>query len=242
MIESGSVIAANPDISRIGTLVGEPARANMLALLLDGRAFTAGELTYAAGISPQTASGHLAKLVNAGLLSVWRSGRERYFRLASAEVAQMLETIMTVAALDPTNIARVNRDQTLRTARICYDHLAGRLGVALADELSRRDYIHLTEGGEVTESGKEFLKEFGIDTEEAKHRRRAFCRACLDWTERRPHVAGAVGAALASRCFQLGWVKRLEDTRALLISSVGIDGFAETFGLSREVLVTGAPN
>jgi DNA-binding transcriptional ArsR family regulator len=236
------MIAANPNISRIGSLVGEPARANMLALLMDGRAFTAGELTYAAGISPQTASGHLKKLVNAGLLSVWQSGRERYFRLASGEVGQMLETIMAVAALDPNNIARTNRDQTLRTARICYDHLAGRLGVALADKLSRRKFIHLSEGGEVTESGKDFLEEFGIDIAAVKHRRRAFCRACLDWTERRSHLAGAIGAALASRCFQLGWVKRLEDTRALLISSAGIDGFVEIFGLSREALVAAWPN
>jgi hypothetical protein len=201
---------------------------------MDGRALTAGELAYAAGVSPQTTSGHLAKLTEGRLLSLERQGRHRYYRLASPLVGRMIEGIMAVAVTGPPRHRPPAKfDAALRTARTCYDHFAGRLGVGLADALAERGHVVLADGGgEVTESGAAFLAEFGLDLAAAHERRRAFCRPCLDWTERRPHLAGAVGAALARRCFDLRWVERLRDSRALVITVAGRQGLAELFGLS----------
>ncbi|MGE5270756.1 MAG: ArsR/SmtB family transcription factor [Thiohalocapsa sp.] len=222
------------DIAEIGALVGDPARANILAALMDGRALTAGELAYFAGVSPQTASGHLAKLAAANLLMPAKQGRHRYYRLASPLVGQMLEGILAVAAVQlparrrPT--ARI--DDEMRTARTCYDHIAGRLGVGLADSLTERGHVVLAEdGGEVTPAGGTFLDEFGVDLAVRKGSTRAYCRSCLDWSERRPHIAGAVGAALCARLLALGWVERRRDTRALAITAAGRRGFAEAFGV-----------
>jgi DNA-binding transcriptional ArsR family regulator len=225
---------ADPRLAEIAALVGDPARANILAALTDGRALSASELAYCAGVSPQTTSGHLAKLTEAQLLRVEKQGRHRYYRLATARVGHMIEGIMTVAADAPQRLRPVSRaDAEMRLARTCYDHLAGRLGVGLADALAERGYLLLTEdGGEVTEAGLEFLSCFGLDLAEARRRRRIYCRPCLDWTERRAHLAGAVGAALAARCFDLGWFKRQRDTRALKIMPAGRDGLAEIFGLT----------
>lgn len=225
------------DTTRIAAtafLLGDPARANMLAALMDGRALTAKELAYAAHVSPQTTSGHLGKLTEAGLLTPHRQGRHRYYRLASPLVGQMLEGIMAVAAsVDATIPERRGTwrgGEALRTARTCYDHLAGRLGVALADSLCERGHVALTEdGGEVTDTGHRFLRMFGAEPEPG---RRAFCRPCLDWSERRPHIAGRLGAALACRCFELGWIARQRDTRAVAITEAGRNGFAEQFGVA----------
>ncbi len=220
-------------MAEIAALVGNPARANVLSLLLDGRALTAGELSYAAGVSPQTTSGHLGRLTEAGLLTVHRQGRHAYYRLASPLVGRMLESIMAVAADGPArHRQRWRGGEALRTARTCYDHLAGRLGVALADTLSDRDHVVLGEdGGIVTPDGEQFLAEFGIDVPTVRQGKRAFCRPCLDWSERRPHLAGAVAAALASRCFDLGWLRRERDSRAVAITPKGRAGFAERFGI-----------
>jgi DNA-binding transcriptional ArsR family regulator len=226
-------MTAGTNIAEIAALVGDPARANMLDALLDGRALTAGELAYAAHVTASTASGHLAKLTEAGLLGVVRQGRHRYFRLASPRVAQMLESIMAVAALQgaPRYRPRSARDDALRLARTCYDHLAGVLGVGLADTLVARAQIVLTEdGGTVTEAGIAFLSGFGID-EPQDPMRRVFCRPCLDFTERRPHLAGRLGAALARRCFEQGWIERLRDSRAVRVTAPGRAGLAEAFGL-----------
>jgi DNA-binding transcriptional ArsR family regulator len=225
---------SDPGLAEVAALVGDPARANMLCALIDGRALTASELAYAAGVSPQTTSSHLAKLTEAGLLSLRQQGRHRYYRLASPLVARMLEGIMAVAAEGPPRHRPPSKlDEALRMARTCYDHLAGRLGVGLADALAARGHITLSEeGGEVTVAGLEFCVGFGLDLEAVRRRRRIFCRPCLDWTERRPHLAGAFGAALAQRCFDLGWLQRRRDSRALTISPAGRRGLAETFGLS----------
>lgn len=207
---------ADPRLAEIAALVGDPARANILSALSDGRALSASELAYFAGVSPQTTSGHLAKLTEAQLLAVEKQGRHRYYRLATARVAHMIEGIMAVAGAPRADRPPAKADAGLRLARTCYDHLAGRLGVGLADALHQRGHVVLTEdGGEVTEAGVEFLSHFGVDLVEARRRRRIYCRPCLDWTERRAHLAGAVGAALAARCFDLGWLKRQRDTRAL---------------------------
>ncbi|HUI95638.1 MAG TPA: helix-turn-helix transcriptional regulator [Xanthobacteraceae bacterium] len=219
-------------LAEVAALVGDPARANILCALLDGRALTAGELAYAANVSPQTTSGHLAKLTQAHLLDVLKQGRHRYFRIATPQVAQMLESIMAVALQTPPRHRPASRaDDAMRLARTCYDHFAGRLGVGLADTLCGRGHVLLAEdGGEVTPQGHEFFDRFGITL--VKNRRRIFCRACVDWTERRPHLGGAVGAALANRCFDLGWVKRMREGRALTITPTGRTGLREVFDLS----------
>ncbi len=219
--------------AEIAALVGDPARANILMALSDGRALTATELAYLAHITPQTASGHLAKLVDGRLLSVAKQGRHRYFRLASPLVGRMLESINAMAAIEgpPRYRPRSPADDAVRQARYCYDHLAGRLGVALADALVEKGHVEFgDDGGVVTPSGTEFLTAFGLDL--AAKTRRAFCRPCIDWSERRPHIAGAVGAGLAARCFDLGWIARIRDTRAVKITAKGRAGFGETFGIA----------
>jgi DNA-binding transcriptional ArsR family regulator len=228
-----SGMPGSPSISEVAALVGNPARANVLLALLDGRALTAGELAYAAGVSPQTTSGHLARMTDARLLTLTKQGRHSYYRLASPLVGRMLEGIMAVAVDGPPRYRpRWRGDDELRMARTCYDHLAGRLGVALADVLAARDHVVLSEdGGMVTPSGEQFFLGFGIDVREMNHGRRAFCRPCLDWSERRPHLAGAVGAAVAARCFELGWIEHVRDPRALKILPKGKRGFADLFGI-----------
>lgn len=225
---------SGPHIADIAALVGDPARANMLSALLDGRALTATELAYAAGVTPQTASGHLAKLADMGLLSPEKQGRHRYFRLATPLVARMLESIMAVAEAGPARYRpHWTGGDTLRAARTCYDHLAGRAAVAIADALIKRGHVELAEdGGVVTPSGVALLTGFGIDLEAARKRRRTFCKPCLDWSERRPHLAGAVGAGLAERGFALGWFERVKDTRAVAITGAGRRGLLEVFGVS----------
>lgn len=224
---------SGPYIAEIAALLGDPARANMLSALMDGGALSAGELAFAAHVTAQTASAHLSKLVQAGLLIDEKRGRHRYFRLASAEVARMLEEIMAVAVTRaPRYRPAWMRDEALRSARTCYDHLAGRLGVALAESLAERRYVLLDEdGGEVTGEGVRFFDAFGADLSSAGGRRRRFCRPCIDWSERRPHLGGAVGAALARRCFALGWIERVKDSRAVAITACGRDGFLAGFGV-----------
>jgi DNA-binding transcriptional ArsR family regulator len=219
------------DMSRIAALLGDPARANILMALFDGSALTAKELAFAAHVSPQTTSGHLAKLTDAQLLTVERQGRHRYFRLSSPLVGQMMESVMAVASSMPTATSRPWRGgEPLRTARTCYDHLAGRLGVALADSLTGSGYLELSpDGGAVTEAGDTFLARFGAHPAAGK---RVFCRPCLDWSERRPHIAGRLGAALADRCVALGWLQRQRDTRAVAITPAGKRGFTDTFGIT----------
>ncbi len=222
------------DLAEIGALVGDPARANILAALMDGRALTAGELAYVAGVMPQTASGHLAKLSEANLLALEKQGRHRYYRLHSPLVGRMLEGILAVAAVQlPARRLPPSRiEEQMRTARTCYDHIAGRLGVGIADALTGRGHVVLAEdGGEVTETGVAFLAGFGIEPAARKRSQRAFCRACLDWSERRPHIAGAIGARVLGRCLDLSWVERRRDTRALKITAEGRRGFAEAFGV-----------
>jgi len=221
-------------LAEIGALIGDPARARMLQALMSGRALTAGELAFQAGVTPQTASGHLAKLADLGLLALEQQGRHRYFRLASAEIGRMLEGIQLVAALHapPRHRPRSLADEKLRLARTCYDHLAGRLGVALADALTAGHHVELSaEGGEVTAAGGAFLAGLGLDLAAASGRRRAFCPPCLDWSERRPHLAGALGAALAGHFFQRRWIERDRDSRAVAITAAGRQALKESFGV-----------
>jgi DNA-binding transcriptional ArsR family regulator len=227
-------MSSAPHIAEVASLVGDPARANILCALLDGRALTATELAFAAGVTPQTTSAHLARLTAAKLLLLAKQGRHRYYRLAGPHVGLMLESIMNVALTGPPRFQPKSKaDDKLRSARTCYDHIAGVLGVGLADRLSEREFVVLgDEAGEVTPEGAAFLAKLGVDLSSARARRRVFCRPCLDWTERRPHIGGAVGAALANRCFELNWIARMRDSRALTITPAGRRGLMETFGLS----------
>lgn len=223
-----------PKIAQVASLVGDPARANMLAVLMDGRALTASELAYFSGVSPQTASGHLAKLSDSGLLTLEKQGRHRYFRLATPLVGRMLESLMVVAQEGPARQRNPWRGgEALRNARTCYDHMAGRIAVAIADSLLAHSHIVLDEeGGMVTDAGRAFLRTRGIALTESK--RRVFCRPCLDWSERRPHLAGTVGAALLNHGLERGWVKRVKDSRALEVTALGRGELAAAFGLETE--------
>lgn len=222
------------DLSGIAALIGDPARANILAALLGGRALTASELAFFARVSPQTTSGHLAKLTDGKLLTMMRQGRHRYYRLATPLVGQMLEGIMAVATDGPPRHRPIStRESAIRTARTCYDHFAGKLGVALAERLSARNHILLSDdGGEVTDEGAGFLADFGIDLDAARRKKRIFCRPCVDWTERQLHIGGAVGAALAARCFELQWFARSRDSRALAVTEAGKRGLDEIFAIA----------
>jgi len=221
-------------LAHVAAVIGDVARANILSALMDGRALAAGELAWYAGVTAQTTSGHLTKLVEAQLIVVEKQGRHRYYRLASAEVAQALEALMAVAAQGPRRHRPIGpRDEALRAARVCYDHLAGRLGVALADGLRARGHVVLADGaGAVTSEGRQFLAGFGIDLPDGPPSGRPLCRTCLDWSERRPHLAGRLGAALYSRCTELGWLERAKDSRAVRVTVKGRSGLAETFDIS----------
>jgi DNA-binding transcriptional ArsR family regulator len=222
-----------PIIAEIAALVGDPARATMVSALLDGRALTASELALAARITPQTASTHLAKLTGAGLFSVVRNGRQRFFRLASPAVADMIDGIVAVALEKRPRYRPLSRQaRALSAARICYGHLAGRLSVDLIDSMVAREHVVLDdEAAEITIAGTRFLTKFGIELPTRRSSRSHFCRLCLDWTERRPHLAGAVGAAITTRYFDLGWLERIKRSQAVSVTRSGRRGFQETFGI-----------
>jgi DNA-binding transcriptional ArsR family regulator len=233
-------MANTKTFAEIAALAGDPVRAAMLHALMDGRALTALELARVAGIAPQTASGHLARLASAGLLLVQKQGRHRYHQLGSRAVAQMIESIMQVAceSYSPaTNPTTGPSDAALRAARICYDHLAGQLGVALTDAMTGAGYAELSsEGGLLTSKGVCFLNRMGIETgglltAAGNPSRRVLCRACLDWSERRMHLGGAIGAAICHHSLARGWIRRSRGTRAVLITPTGRQFFREHFGI-----------
>jgi DNA-binding transcriptional ArsR family regulator len=226
------VAAAN--MVEVAALVGDTARATILAALMGGQALTASELASLARISRSTASEHLAKLVDARLIAVTTKRQFRYFRIASPLVARMLESMIAVAAIEvpSRHQPKSAEDAALRRARTCYDHLAGQLGVAIADALIANGTLVLADdGGEVTERGVTFLTSFGVDLTSKSCGSRIFCRPCLDWSERRYHVAGHVGAEIWRRCLELGWVTRQRDTRAVGIAPLGAIGLLNTFGV-----------
>jgi DNA-binding transcriptional ArsR family regulator len=214
---------ADADLARVAGLIGDHHRAGFLLALLGGDELSAGELAGRTGASSSLTSGHLAKLLEGGLVGAERRGRHRYYRLAGPEVAGAIEGLLAIAPGRPAdNLRESTRGEAIRRARTCYDHLAGRLGVALTDALGREGLLRADDDGwALTGLGRRRLGELGIDLEAVERRRRTFIRPCLDWTERRPHLAGALGASLAGRILELGWVERLPDTRALLITADG---------------------
>jgi DNA-binding transcriptional ArsR family regulator len=226
-------MSSAPTFADMAALLGDPARANILTALMDGRVLAAKELAFVAGVSPQTTSAHLAKLAEGRLVSVEAAGRHRLYRLADPLVARAIEALMVLSAERPhRHRPPVRGGEALRAARTCYDHLAGRLGVAIADALIASGDLQ-QEGGafSVTPGGQARFAALGIDIARVARQRRGFATACLDWSERRPHLAGALGAALAQHCFALGWIERLPGTRAIRLTAAGQDGFSRAFGM-----------
>lgn len=218
-------------LAEFGALLAEPARAAIVLALLDSRARPAGELATIAGVAAATASAHLKRLADAGLLSVVGQGRHRYYRLADEDVAHWIETLMLAA---PRRIKeRSIADRDLAAARTCYKHLAGKLGVALFDRLRGAHALDLgSDAVRLNRNGESLLRESGLIVEGDAAVLGLDGRTCVDWTERRFHLSGVVGAAITTRCFDLGWVRRERNPRALQITPKGREGFRRSFGFS----------
>jgi DNA-binding transcriptional ArsR family regulator len=211
-----------PNIARVAAVIGERGRAQVLGALMDGRALTATELADAVGVTRSTMSSHLSRLQQARLIAAESQGRHRYFRIANADVAELLEGMMGLAQLTTPPQAFGPRDPALRKARLCYDHLAGELGVLIYDGLDRHGcFVHANDGLSMNESGWALLNKLGVSATHIPQTRRPLCRACVDWSERRHHLAGALGAALAARLMELRWAKRVPHSRALHVSPQG---------------------
>jgi DNA-binding transcriptional ArsR family regulator len=225
---------AGPDIAMVASLVGDPARSNMLTALMSGRALTASELAQEAGITPQTASSHLAKLEAGGLIEPEKQGRHRYYRLTGPDVASVLEGLAGLAARAGHMRVRTGpKDPALRRARICYDHLAGDLGVQMLDSMKKQRLVRQSKQEiELTGDGKRFMaRALQIDADTLLHPRRPVCKACLDWSERRHHLAGTLGAAMMARFTELKWAARdsAPGSRVVNFSRIGEKRFAALF-------------
>lgn len=214
-----------PDIARVAAAIGDPARANMLTALMSGKALTSSELAQEAGVAAATASSHLARLQHAGLVTVEQQGRHRYWRMTGPEVAEVLEKLMGLAArTGPMRVRTGPREPALRKARVCYDHLAGDYGVRLFDSLVVRNIINVDDGGlSLGAAAAPFISDMQLTIRPG----RPPCRACLDWSVRRHHLAGALGAALLDRMFALGWAKREAGSRAVSFTTDGERQFLE---------------
>jgi DNA-binding transcriptional ArsR family regulator len=221
-----------PDIALVASLLGDPARANMLTALMDGAALTAGELSRCAGVTAQTASSHLGKLKAGGLITERRQGRHVYYSLADADVGAVLEGLMGLAARAGRMRTRPGpRDEALREARVCYDHLAGERGVAMLDGLKARGFVAAEgESLRLTDEGRRFIGDLGVDAAALEGARRPVCKACLDWSVRRTHLAGGLGAALLVRMIDLRWVRREPDSRRVTFTAEGRAAFETAFG------------
>lgn len=220
-----------PNIVGIAALIGDHARAEVLTALMADRALTATELASVAGVTKQTISTHLAKLVDAGLVTVERQGRHRYFRLADRDVAQLIESLMGVAFRTGALRARSSpREPALRKARVCYDHLAGEVGVGIYESLLQRRALALGAGGlELTPAGRQLFLKLGIEVDALAKQKRGLCKACLDWSERRHHLAGALGAALLARFVHLGWARPAKNSRVIALTLSGQRALQQMF-------------
>lgn len=220
-----------PDIARIAVLIGDPARANMLTALSSGVALTASELAAEAGVTKQTASAHLTKLLDAQLLAVEQQGRHRYFRLEGEDVSDLLESLTGVAELrGATRLRTGPREPALRRARVCYNHLAGELGVGLFDAMRANRWIAV-DGRDVAvpKAGRTAFAAFGIDVAALEGDRRPLCRTCLDWSVRRSHLAGSLATAILDQVFERKWAKRVTGTRIVEFSANGERAFTAAF-------------
>lgn len=220
-------------LARFASLFADPSRATFCTALLDGRAWTPGELAQHAGIAPSTASAHVTLLVNGGVLAEARQGRHRYVRIANPEIAALLEDMATHAPPDtpPRTLRESTRRKAITRARTCYDHLAGRLGVAITDALIGKGFVTDDAGFAFTPSGLAWLQGTGIEITKGK---RTFARVCLDWTERRPHLSGAAGAALCQHAFAHQWIERIGTDRAIRVTESGDHALATLLGLHED--------
>jgi DNA-binding transcriptional ArsR family regulator len=220
-----------PDIARVAALIGDPARANMLTALMSGKAVTATELAGEAGVTLQTASAHLSKLDQGGLLRLRKQGRHKYFSLANDDVARVLEGLMGLAAGSGHMRSRTGpKDPALRKARVCYNHLAGDMGIQLFDSLAGRRLLRRKETTlDLSEEGRALVCDFGIEIDRLTSQRTPLCRECLDWSERRSHLAGSLGRAFLSRFEEKGWARRERGTRIVRFSPMGERAFAKMF-------------
>ncbi len=222
-----------PNIALLGSLIGDPARTNILLALMSGKALTASELALEAGITPQTASTHLAKLLDAKLLRLHKQGRHRYFALADDDVGHLLETMMGLAAkLGHSRTRTGPKDPAMRKARVCYNHLAGEYGVHMLNSMLAQGYLSAAaEQIELTAAGENFLQRLGLDIKALSRKRRPVCKPCLDWSARRPHLAGTLGTALLNHFYESKWAHRQEGTRVVDFSPVGEKLFFSAFPL-----------
>ncbi len=220
-------------IAEIAALIGDPTRAELLTALLGGQALTASELAVVARVTKPTISAHLAKLVAARLVAIESQGRHRYARLADRRVAHLLESLLGVATrVAVPRATALAREPALRRARVCYDHLAGDLGVLVYDSLEQRGLIEARDGGlGLTAAGRRFFRRLGIEVEPLERGRRPLCRSCLDWTARRHHLAGPLASALLERCFTLGWARRARGSRVVHFFALGEAALRERFPL-----------
>lgn len=220
-----------PDIAYVAALIGDPARANMLTALISGKALTVSELAEEAGVTIQTASAHLSKLDDGGLLRPRKQGRHKYFSLANNEVAHVLEGLMGLAANAGHLRKRTGpKDAALRQARVCYNHLAGTMGTQMFDALMAAGHVELKgDDLHLTETGARFVADFGIDLDELRSRKTPLCRECLDWSERRSHLAGSLGRAFLTRFEELNWATRDAGTRVVNFTDRGAVGFHKLF-------------
>jgi DNA-binding transcriptional ArsR family regulator len=222
---------AGPDIAIIAALMGDPARANMLTALMSGRALTASELAHEAGVTPQTASSHLSKLESGGLITIEKQGRHRYFRLTGPDVAALLESLMGVASRVGHLRTRTGpKDPALRHARVCYDHLAGDLGVRMFDSMTKQKLISAKDDTlALTSKGGLFCEKLGLDMVSVGKANRPVCKTCLDWSARRSHMAGSLGAVLLKQFYDLKWAKREPNSRVVTFSPKGENQFNKLF-------------
>lgn len=220
-----------PNIAEIAALIGDPARANILMALMGGQALTATELSHEAGVTKQTASAHLAKLEGGGLIGVRKQGRHKYYALAHYGVADALEGLMGLAAERGHLRTKPGpRDPALRKARVCYNHLAGDMGIRLYDSLVSRQFLRPNNPGlDLTLGGRDFIEAFGIDLATLEASKAPLCKECLDWSNRRSHLAGGLGRAMFSRLDALGWAKRQPNSRTVLFTPDGERQFLKTF-------------
>ncbi|WP_258297203.1 ArsR/SmtB family transcription factor [Paenibacillus peoriae] len=226
-------MSTKSNVAMIASLVSEPSRAAILTALLDGRFHTASELAHMAGIKPQTASFHLAKMTEAQVVTVEKQGRHRYFGIQGPEVAQVMESLLSIAPPVPIkSFKHASENEALRLARTCYDHVAGQLGVQLMSFFIQKGILSEDQDGlHITEQGETFFTDFQIDLKKTRQKRRSFSHKCLDWSERRHHLAGALGNALLDRLFELNWIERLPTTRAIRVTADGKRGFKEIFSI-----------
>lgn len=224
-------MSTKSNIAMIASLVSEPSRAAILTALLDGRFHTASELAHMAGIKPQTASFHLAKMTEAQVVTVEKQGRHRYYGIQDPEVARVMESLLSIAPPVPIkSFTHASENEALRLARTCYDHVAGQLGVQLMSFFIQKGILSEDQDGlHITEQGEIFFTDFQIDLTKTRQKRRSFSHKCLDWSERRHHLAGALGSVLLDRLFELHWIERLPTTRAIRITADGKRGFKEIF-------------